>query len=232
MRLLVRTLAALPPCIVVWFAACSQNNSDRPHEQALAEYGYRPLESGTGGGDGAQRSSSAPAYPTDDSGAGKDSDRHSLKGLSVSIPEGWGIVPPSGMRLAEYTLPGNAVNEVDATLTVFYFGPTQGGSVEANIERWYGQFTQPDGGSTRERSRRWESEVSGMPVTHVDIAGEFSGGMAPMAGGGASRPGYRMLGSIVMAPIGPYFFKLVGPEATVQHWAARYDDYIASILTE
>ena len=46
------------------------------------------------------------------------------------------------MRVAQYGLPGPAG---EATLGIFFFGPGQGGSVEANIERWFGQFKQEDG---------------------------------------------------------------------------------------
>ena len=215
--------------LLVGLWGCSQNNSDLPHEQALAEYGYRPVVPTTGNGRGEDQhsalpSSSAPSYDTEQG-------RQSLKGISVAVPDGWEIVPPSGMRLAEYTLPGTVENGADASLTVFYFGPNQGGSVEANIERWYGQFSQPDKGSTKARSRRWEAKVGNMAVTHVDIGGTFSGGMAPMGGGGPQEE-YRMLGSIVMAPAGPYFFKLVGPAATVQAWSESYDGFIASIQPE
>ena len=136
---------------VAGISGCSQNNSDQPHDQALSESGYRPvhtgsMEQGEGERSSALPTSSAPDY-SDDEG------RQSLKGISVSVPDGWVIVPPSGMRLAEYALPGigNEQNAADASLTVFYFGPNQGGSVEANIERWYGQFSQPDGGSTKAR---------------------------------------------------------------------------------
>src|SRR5688572_13276277 len=40
--------------------------------------------------------------------------------------------PKSSMRAAEYGVSGDDKTE----LTVFYFGPDQGGSVDANITRW------------------------------------------------------------------------------------------------
>lgn len=207
---------------------CSQNNSDQPPAEALAEHGYQPYESAAGAGGQNGNSALAPAESAADYGV--TSARQSLKGISVVVPKGWEIIPPSGMRLAEYKLSVAAGS--DGQLTVFYFGPNQGGSVEANIERWYGQFSQSDGGSTKERSRRWESVVAGMSVTHVDITGDFNGGMAPMARGGSAQTGYRMLGSIVMAPVGPYFFKLVGPVSTIEKWADSYQQYIDSISAE
>jgi hypothetical protein len=133
------------------------------------------------------------------------------------------------MRTAEYLLPGEG--GADASLVVFYFGPDQGGSVEANIERWYGQFAQPDGKSTEERARRWKKSVGGIAATLVDIQGTYTGGGM---GGGASAPqsGYRMLGAILVAPRGPFFLKLVGPAAVVERWAKSFEEYIDSALPE
>ena len=221
-------LGAFFSACVAGLVGCSQNNSDQHPDQALAEYGYRPVKSSAASGEdqagSALPASSASSYAT-------EVGRQSLKGISVAVPDDWVTVPPSGMRLAEYTLPDDD-GTADASLTVFYFGPDRGGSVEANIERWYGQFSQPDGGSTEARSRRWEAKVGEMSVSHVDITGNFSGGMAPMAGAGSAQEGFRMLGSIVMAPSGPYFFKLVGPATTVQTWSQSYDGFIAGIQPE
>ncbi len=150
------------------------------------------------------------------------------------LQEGWQQVPPSSsMRVAQYVLPGEGDQAGDASLAVFYFGANQGGGLDANIERWYGQFSQPDGGSTKERAKRREQEVKGMPVTLVDIRGTYGSGMG---GGMGQSPkpleGYRMLGAIVQAPKGSFFFKLTGPEKTVEHWAGSFDQYIDGVLPE
>ena len=50
------------------------------------------------------------------------------------------------MRTAEYFVEGDE----SALMTVFYFGAGQGGSVEANVNRWVGQMQQPDGSSSQE----------------------------------------------------------------------------------
>ena len=155
--------------------------------------------------------------------------RYSLGGVSMVMPAGWKAVPPaSAMRKAEYVLPGSGG---DASLVVFYFGPDQGGDLEANIERWYGQFTQPDGKTTKERSHRSEKAVGSIKATLVDINGTYTaGGM----GGGSTAPltGARMLGAILGTPSGSFFFKLVGPQATVDHWNSSFEQFIDSALPE
>ena len=51
------------------------------------------------------------------------------------------------MRLATYTV------APDAECGVYFFGSGQGGSVEANLDRWIGQFLQADGKPSKARPR-------------------------------------------------------------------------------
>ena len=136
--------------------------------------------------------------------------------LRWEAPSDWKAVQPSSqMRLAEYHISG-ADGAGVATMTVFYFGPQGGGSIGANIDRWVGQFEQPEG-ETAERATR---TVSGMKVHLVDVAGNYDAGAA--MGGGQPRSDQRMLAAIVEAPAGNFFFKMVGPQLTV---AAAHDGF-------
>src|SRR5262245_39243612 len=70
--------------------------------------------------------------------------RHEAAGLRFSVPKTWERVPaPSDVRAAQYKIPGSGGQ--DGELILFYFGKDKGGSVQDNLERWYGQFTRPDG---------------------------------------------------------------------------------------
>src|SRR6185503_10900471 len=70
--------------------------------------------------------SSAPAAPSKLPAAGD---------VSYKVPEGWAVEKPtSEMRLAQYKLPKAAGDAEDALLVVFYFGPGQGGTTQANID--------------------------------------------------------------------------------------------------
>ena len=101
------------------------------------------------------------------------SGRQALGPLSAAAPKGWvAQQPSSSMRVAQYGLPGP---DGEATLGIFFFGPGQGGSVEANIERWHGQFTQGDGQPAQ--GRRWTRQVGDIEITGLDISGTFSAGM-------------------------------------------------------
>lgn len=132
--------------------------------------------------------------------------------------------PASQMRAAEYTVRGST----EATLAVFFFGPGQGGGIDDNIDRWVGQFAQPDGRSGREAAEIEHREVNGIRVTRIELTGTFSGGMGPMQAGPA-REGWKLLGAIAEGPDAPVFFKLTGPATDVDRAEQAFDELIASI---
>lgn len=153
--------------------------------------------------------------------------------LHFHAPEGWIEEQPSSqMRRAQYRLPGQR-GEDDAELAIFVF-PGTGGSVQANVDRWIGQFTQPDGSSSAEKAEINKREVNGLPVTFVSLTGTYDpGSMAPMAGG-TSEPqeGYKMLAAIIETTSDPWFLKLTGPETTVDYWKDSFDAFVESVHAE
>ncbi len=136
--------------------------------------------------------------------------------LTWEDPASWKRVPgASSVRKATYRLPRVAGDKEDPELAVFYFGPGQGGGVEANIERWVKQFPDVKPGAVR----REDMDANGLRVHTVEIErGTFSSGMP---GGPQGKAGYGLLGGIVDAPSGAYFFKVTGPAESVK--AARAD---------
>lgn len=123
--------------------------------------------------------------------------------------------PKSSMRAAEYRIDGQG--QGDATLAVFHFGAGQGGDVQSNIDRWVGQFQQPAGTKKNAKPTTRRQVVAGMQVTTVDVKGSYSEmAMNPHATSPAQPQTHqRLLGAIVEGPQGPVFFKLVGPQKTV-----------------
>jgi hypothetical protein len=132
--------------------------------------------------------------------------------------------PKSQMRVAEYGLEG----EPAAELAVFYFGADQGGTIEANMTRWIGQFTQPDGSETK--AKRDERNVKGIPVALVEAKGNYSGGMAMPGGTQPSATNDAMLlGAIAKGPNGAVFFKFTGPRASLEKARSAFDGLIETI---
>ena len=149
--------------------------------------------------------------------------------LSLEAPEGFERVQPkSGMIEAEFAVPSEG--ELPAgRMTVM----GAGGTIEANIDRWCGQFTQPDGGDTKDKVTKKSLKVAGCSVTIVDIPGTYldqPGG--PFAGGPTvKRPGYRMLAAIVETPAeGNSFLKFYGPATTVERHAAGFQKMIEGMV--
>lgn len=136
-------------------------------------------------------------------------------GVTWEDPAGWQRVSLNNpMRKATYRVPRAQGDSEDGELAVFYFGPGQGGTIDANVDRWVKQFSGIDADDVKRADR----SANGLRQHTVEIEkGTFASGMP----GGPTRPkeGYGLLGGIVVAPSGPYFFKLTGPSATVK--AAR-----------
>lgn len=149
--------------------------------------------------------------------------------LRFQVPDGWVVEhPSSSMRVAQYKLPKVEGDSEDASLVLYYFGQGQGGSVEANIDRWIGQMQQPDGSSGKDKAKTEILNVNGLKVTTVDARGTYSAEMTPGKGDLMTKNNYRLRGAIVETPKGAYFAKLVGPDKTVTRWEQQFNDYVNS----
>jgi len=139
----------------------------------------------------------------------------------------WKSVKPKS-RILEYEIqvPKVEGDETNGRLTIM----GAGGSIDANIQRWEGQFSQPDGSATDAQTK--EMTVEEMKVTMVDIAGTFSQTMGgPFSGGKkVESPDQRMLAAIVQTPEnGNYFVKLVGPAATMKANEKEFEKMIKGL---
>lgn len=142
-------------------------------------------------------------------------------------PEGWKQQPPANaMRVAQYVLPKAEGDAVDADVVITRF-PGDGGGVDANVDRWEGQFAAEG----RKVAARETVTVGDREVTFVDVSGRFRGGM-PGAGVTADQAGWRMLGAVVTDPEGYYFVKALGPERTVARWRDSFVAFVKSAFAE
>lgn len=197
---------------VVWAAClaagCGQHYSDKPAAEALAERNLTPLEE-------------LPSVPPPEAG---ESPVQTLDGgVTIRVPEAWQRVPPSSsMRIAEYAAPFPEGGE-GATLAVFKGNM---GSVDANVQRWFGQFTQADGSPAR--GRRWTLETEGgLRATMVDVSGTFRDGMG--MGEAPLREGYRMLGAILEAGGTTWYLKFTGTGRAVSAHEEGFDSLVRSM---
>lgn len=131
------------------------------------------------------------------------------------------------MRLAQYTLPGAGG---DGELIVFYFGENGGGTTEANIQRWVGQFSNPDDPANPPQPQQETIEPNGLKVTIVQVSGTYTATpMGPAAPQPEPKPGQKLNGIIVEGgPQGNLFIRAVGPQATIEQHAAALREFAES----
>jgi hypothetical protein len=110
------------------------------------------------------------------------------------------------MRAATYTVD-------DAECVVYFFGAGQGGTVQANLDRWKNQFQQAGGQPAATQIKK--RAIHGLPVTTIETSGDYSGMGGPLAEKPTTKSGYRLLGAIVEGPLGNVFLKFVGPAKTI-----------------
>jgi FlaG/FlaF family flagellin (archaellin) len=148
---------------------------------------------------------------------------NSVAGVRWTIPQRWAEQGPRQMRVATYSVPAAKGDDEGGECAVFYFGSDQGGNVDANIERWAGQF---ENSPTPEKSTK---QVNGMTVTTVQVSGDFLSPGGPMMQSQGKKENYKLSGAIVEAPEGMVFFKFTGPRATVEAARSEFDALISSI---
>jgi hypothetical protein len=150
-------------------------------------------------------------------------------GLKYSAPADWvSEQPTTSMRQAQYRLPKVQGDPEDAEVIVYYF-QGGGGGVQANIDRWIGQFTKADGSPATDAAKTSKRQVHGIPLTVVDVSGTYAAGMGPMISETKSKPDFRMLAAVAEASSGPWFIKFSGPAKTVAKWEASFQTFLDTI---
>lgn len=157
---------------------------------------------------------SAPAPPA--AAADPDPKQVHFAGFVAPKPVTWLWQPPTNrMRSANYVVAAES-GDSHADLIVFQ---GIGGGVDKNIERWVGQFRSPDQGPVE--PTRTELTVAGVPVTVVELEGEYM-----RMGAGSFTPNQRFIAAIIQAPEGDIQITLSGQSETV---AANRDAFMAMI---
>jgi hypothetical protein len=149
--------------------------------------------------------------------------------LRFKAPDGWTTEKASSsMRVAQYKLPKAEGDKEDASLVLYYFGASQGGTAQANIDRWIGQMQQPDGSDSKSKAKTENLTVNGLKVTSVDVTGTYTAEMAPGSQTFHNDNDYRLRAAVIETPKGNYFVKLAGPAKTIARWDQSYNDYLQS----
>ncbi len=134
-------------------------------------------------------------------------------GLVFDLPAGFRSVPPeSQMRAAQLAIDGSGG---EGQVAVFHFGVGGGGEIDANLQRWIGQMG--DAGTPQRDS----FTVGDLEVVWIDVSGTLLrstiGSFPP-----EDMPDYRMFGAVVTGGSGPWFFRAVGPEQTMEQQRSAF----------
>jgi gluconolactonase len=143
-------------------------------------------------------------------------------GLTLTVPEAWKEKEPSSnFRAAEIEVPAAGDDKSPGEFVVFNFGAGGGGGVQANVDRWIGQFD-----SEGRKVKVWKGMASQGEYTLVELTGTYKKPIGPpIQMKSKPVPGWRVLGVVLQAEGGPYFIKLDGPDKTIN---AAANDFRAS----
>ncbi|UCC80893.1 MAG: hypothetical protein JSW64_05910 [Candidatus Zixiibacteriota bacterium] len=155
-------------------------------------------------------------------------EKESGGGLTWNVPVDWTVGQEKAMRLATYIIKPAGDDTDSAECAVFYFGPEHGGEVDLNLQRWAGQFEQPDGGNSLDKAEIESEKRDDLKITTIDLTGTYlvTGAMMQVTG---KKDNYRLLGAIVEGPQGLVFFKMTGPQNTMESAATGFYALLKSI---
>ena len=138
-----------------------------------------------------------------------DDAKFNVGAFAFTRPDGWKSVQPSSpMRKAQLRVPGKDGGK-PADITFFFFGESNGGGVEPNVQRWLGQIAgKPDSNKIEKQ------EFDGVKVTLVSAEGTLKA--APMAGITEEIADAALLGAILEHAEGAVFVKMTGPAPLVK----------------
>ena len=139
--------------------------------------------------------------PPNDSGAPR---------IQWKAPEGWTEVPPSSMRYASFSAPGEGGSKVDISVVTF---PGDGGSDTDNINRWRGQIGLYPVDANSVTSEVAPLKTANTTFSTTDIAGDKTRTIAAWT---------RRDGRV-------WFFKATGPNASVEKEKPNFVKFIESV---
>ena len=149
--------------------------------------------------------------------------------VKLALAENWEQVQPRVNFIEhELRIPRAEGDAADGRLTIM----SAGGTVQANIDRWLGQFKASGGEKPKNMADPAQEVIGGIQVHWVDVRGTYLDQRGPFAPK-QERPDYRVLATILEIPkSGRVFVKFYGPQATVKSNAAAFAKMIKGLRVE
>jgi len=149
-------------------------------------------------------------------------------------PPSWTTLPapPSGPKKASYQINHVGNDKEESSLDVFFFGTGSKGDPDKNFKEWFDQFD----GDVASTAKRESFDVHGIKVETVEVQGTYKVALGPPVGPQKKasvamvKKDFRMIGAVVKTPDrGNWFFKLTGPDETVQSARSVFRGLLESI---
>ncbi len=145
--------------------------------------------------------------------------------FTFARPADWQwIDTTSSMRKAQLKITDTEHKE-SADVMFFHFGAGGGGGIQANIDRWLGQFQEP---KEKIHSKVEEVAVGQRKVTYVQAEGTYLSGLP--GGPKTPQPNTGLLGAILQSDQGNVFIRLTGPVKLAQASHAAFRKMVEGAL--
>ena len=144
--------------------------------------------------------------------------------LQGVVPDAWMRENPSNsMRLAQFNISDKSKR---CELIVF---SGIGGSVDANLNRWLGQFLDSDKKRMTDYSTVRNEKIHELEITFAYTAGIYLKSGMGNRGPTVEKPNYGLLAAIVRAKNETYYFKCTGPKKTLDNYINSFETFIRSL---
>ena len=144
--------------------------------------------------------------------------------LQGVVPDAWMRENPSNsMRLAQFNISDKSKR---CELIVF---SGIGGSVDANLNRWVGQFLDSDKKRMTDYSTVRNEKIHELEITFAYTAGIYLKSGMGNRGPTVEKPNYGLLAAIVRATNETYYFKCTGPKKTLDNYINSFETFIRSL---
>ena len=149
----------------------------------------------------------------------------SLPPVVWDTPGSWTTInapnaPRSGVKKASYNVPKAGNDKEEGEVLVTFNGTGDRGDPAKSFKEWFDQF---DGNLGPTAKREEFVNGHGLKVETVEVAGTYKVALAPPVGPQKKsavqmvKNNFRLVGAVVKTPDrGNWFFKLTGPDDTVQ----------------
>lgn len=146
---------------------------------------------------------------------------------TATAPADWEPMPTaSTMRLAEFAVAATG-DEGGGEVVAYFFGPGQGGSVEANTQRWTAQFFDAEGNHPEPAVEVLGNGV--FPTTVVTLEGSYARTVGMGGAPAEAVPGQMLVAAVVETPRGSLYIQLHGPAETVRSERSAFLAFVRTV---